>query len=71
MASINELAILSNIESLSSTLIKNNISKKNRLKILIETVVEQRLTLDKIDIVKSLKKENKTTYIDSKEKPNK
>jgi len=68
MASINELAILSNIESLSSTLINNSITKKNRLKILIETVREQRETLDKIDIVKSLKRESKTTYIDVKGK---
>jgi len=70
MASINELVILSNIESLSSTLIKNGITKKNRLKILIDTVREQRATLDKIDIVKSLKKESKTTYIDAKGKNN-
>jgi hypothetical protein len=68
MASINELAILSNIESLSSTLIKNNITKKNRLKILVDTVREQRETLDKIDIIKSIKRENKTTYIDAKNK---
>ncbi|MGB1042957.1 MAG: KilA-N domain-containing protein [Tenacibaculum sp.] len=66
MASINELAILSNIESLSSTLISNNISKANRLRILSQTVQEQRKTLDQIDIVKSLKKESKTTYIDAK-----
>lgn len=68
MASINELAILSNIESLNSTLIKSSITKKNRLKILIETVKEQKDTLDKIDIVKSLKKENETTYIDAANK---
>lgn len=70
MASINELAILSNIESLSSTLIKNSVAKKDRLKILIDTVREQRVTLDKIDIVKSLKRESKTTYIDAKNKIN-
>jgi len=68
MASINELAILSNLESLSSTLIKNDITKKNRLKILIDTVREQRETLDKIDIVKSLKKESETTFLDAKRK---
>jgi hypothetical protein len=68
MASINELAILSNIESLSSTLIANNISKANRLRILSQTVQEQRKTLDEIDIVKSLKKESETTYIDAKNK---
>jgi len=69
MASINELAILSNIESLSSTLINNNITKKNRLKILVETVKEHREVLDKIDVIKSLKRESKTTYIDTKSKP--
>lgn len=68
MASINELAILSNLESLSSTLINNGITKKNRLKILIDTVREQRETLDKIDIVKSLKKESETTFLDAKRK---
>lgn len=66
MASINELAILSNLESLSSTLINNNITKKNRLRILIDTVREQRETLDKIDIIKSLKKNNNRTFIDAK-----
>ncbi|TXD82223.1 KilA-N domain-containing protein [Subsaximicrobium wynnwilliamsii] len=68
MASINELAILSNLESLSSTLINNNITKKNRLKILIDTVREQRETLDKIDIIKSLKKNSNRTFIDAKRK---
>lgn len=68
MASINELAILSNIESLSSTLISNNIAKVNRLRILSQTVQEQRKTLDEIDIIKTLKKESGTTYIDAKNK---
>ncbi|MFL0074858.1 KilA-N domain-containing protein [Tenacibaculum maritimum] len=48
IASINELAILSNIESLNSTLIKNNVSKRNRFKILSETVKEQKETLKKL-----------------------
>lgn len=68
MASINELAILSNIESLSATLIKNETSKKNRLKILIGTVSDQREILDKIDIIKSLKRESKTTFIEARYK---
>jgi hypothetical protein len=68
MASINELAILSNIESLSSTLISNNISKPNRLRILSQTVKEQRKSLDEIDIIKSLNRESNTTYIDAKSK---
>lgn len=64
MASINELAILSNLESLNSILIKNGLSKKDRYKILRETVVDQKRTLDSIDIVKTLKKESNSTFID-------
>lgn len=64
MASINELAILSNLESLNSILIKNGLSKKDRFKILRETVIDQKKTLDGIDIVKTLKKENNSTFID-------
>jgi hypothetical protein len=67
MASINELAILSNIESLNSTLIKNGVSRRDRFKILCETVKEQKETLDNIDFVKSVKKESGTTFIDAKE----
>ncbi len=68
MASINELAILSNIESLNSTLIKNNINRKNRLKILIETVQEQKTSLNDIDIIKSLKKNSEATFIEAQNK---
>lgn len=64
MASINELAILSNLESLNSILIKNGVSKKDRFKILRETVNDQKKTLDSIDIIKTLKKNNDSTFID-------
>lgn len=64
MASINELAILSNLESLNSILIKNGLPKRDRFKILRETVIDQKKTLDGIDIVKTLKKENESTFID-------
>ncbi len=67
-ASINELAILGNLESLSSTLIKNNVPRKDRLKIMIETAQEQREVLDEMDVIKSLKKESDTTYIDAQNK---
>ena len=70
MASINELAILSNLESLNSILIKNGLSKKDRFKILRETVVDQKKTLDGIDMVKTLKKENSSTFIDYQKKSN-
>ena len=64
MASINELAILSNLESLNSILIKNGLSKKDRFKILRETVLDQKRSLDSIDIVKTLKKTSDSTFID-------
>ncbi|MDV3774003.1 DNA-binding protein [Elizabethkingia anophelis] len=64
MASINELAILTNIESLNATLIKSGLSKKDRLQILIDTVKEQKETLDKIDYLKSVKKISDSTFVD-------
>ena len=66
MASINELAILSNLESISSLLIKNNLEKEKRLEILKQTADEQRITLDSIDVLKSIKKESDSTYIEKK-----
>lgn len=68
MASINDLAIMSNLESLNSILIKNGLPKKDRFKILRETVIDQRKTLDSMDIIKTLKKENNTTFIDHQKK---
>lgn len=62
MASINELAILANIESLNATLIKNNVDKQNRFRILSETVKDQRNTFDHLDFTKSIKKISNTTY---------
>lgn len=64
MASINDLTILSNLESLNSALIKSRIDKKNRFKILLETVKDQRKSLESIDIMKSIKKLSNSTYID-------
>lgn len=71
MASINELAILINIESLNATLIKNDVRKKDRLRILIETVMEQREILDKIDYMKSIKKLSGSTFIEEQGKTSK
>lgn len=68
MASINELAILSNLESLNSILIKNGVPKKDRFKILRETVIEQRKTLDAIDVTKTIKKINEHTFIEHQKK---
>ena len=49
-------------------LIKNEISKKDRLEILTQTANDQRRTLDRINLIKSIKKESDTTYIDTQEK---
>jgi len=68
MASINELVILANIESLNATLIKNNVNRKNRVKILLETVAEQREILDKIDYIKSIKKLSGSTFTEEQKK---
>lgn len=68
MASINELAILSNLESLNSILIKNGLPKKDRFKILRETVTDQKKTLDSIDFLKTIKKESDSTFVDNQKK---
>ena len=68
MASINELAVLSSLENLNSILIKNGLSKKDRFKILNETAKEQLENLDKVDLLKSIKKENSSTYVDATER---
>jgi len=65
MASINELAVLSNLENLNATLIKNKIEKSKRFKVLKETAKEQKEILDNIDFIKSLKKIDDTTYFDA------
>jgi hypothetical protein len=64
MASINELNILSNLESLNSILIKKGVSKKDRYTILSNTAQEQKTLLDKFDYLKSIKKVSDTTYIE-------
>ena len=52
-----------NIESLNASLIKNNVAKEERFKILVETIKEQRAVLDKVDYLKSIKKLSNDTYI--------
>lgn len=64
MASINELTILSNLESLNSILIKRGVTKNERFKILKETIADQKKTLDSVDLIKSLKRESNSTFID-------
>jgi hypothetical protein len=66
MASINELAILSNLENSNAKLIKDGKSKEERLKILKVEAGEQRQVLDKIDFLRSIKKTKDSIFIDEK-----
>jgi len=66
IASINELAVLSNLESLNAELIKSGIDKKNRY-IKLKEVAEYQLTiLNEKDFMKALKKVNDKVYIENK-----
>ena len=65
MASINDLNIISNLESLNATLIKRGVSQKDRFTMLPETSKEQRNLLDQYDYIKSIKKIDNTTYVDT------
>ncbi len=67
-ASINDLAILSNLESLNATLIRQGVDKENRYQILKEAAEQQRKHLEQYDYIKSVKKLNKTTYIEAESK---
>jgi hypothetical protein len=69
-ASIIELIVLSNLESLNSVLIINGASKEDRFKILSKTAKEQKESFMKIDYMKSVKKISDTTYIDMQNKIN-
>lgn len=64
MASINELAILSNMETLNSALIKQGIDRRQRARILSEMAKEQKKVLDSYDYVKSVRKTSDSTLID-------
>jgi len=66
-ASINELTLLSNLESMNATMIKNHVPKNRRMRILYDMVKEQKPILDKVNVIHSLKKMSNTTYVDYKE----
>ena len=63
IASINDLAILSNLETLNAMLIKNGLPKKERARILIETAKEQKKVLDSVNFMNSIKKVNDATFL--------
>ncbi len=68
MASINDLAILSNLESLNAILIKQGMEREDRYKVLKETSEQQRTHLEQYDYIKSLKKLDDATYIEEEKK---
>lgn len=67
-ASINELLVISNLESLNAEIIKLDIPKQQRFNILKKTAKEQLGQFSKLDIIKAVRKENEKTYIEAQEK---
>jgi len=67
-ASINELAVLSNLESLNSELIKSGVEKRIRFNNMHRISRQQLEILNKTDILKSIKKQSDSTYIDKQKK---
>ncbi len=63
-ASINELMVLSNIESLNAELIKKGLSKAERFVQLREMVVYQLEVLDKRNALKAMKKLSDDVYLE-------
>ena len=68
IASINELAILSNIETLNAQMIKENIDKSERFWKLKEIAEYQSTILNENDFMKALKKLNDNVYVEQKNK---
>ena len=72
VASINELTILSNLESLNATLIKQGLGKPERFEILTKVANEQKQLLSSFDYIKSVKRTSNETLplIESKSSKN-
>jgi hypothetical protein len=68
IASINELAILSNLETINAQMIKEKINKNNRFLKLKEIAKYQLSVLNNKDFMKALKKLNDKVYIEHKNK---
>lgn len=64
-SSITDLLIMSNLESLNSEMIKLNTPKEQRFKLLHQMANEQREKFDKVDMIKSIKKTESTTYLNA------
>jgi len=68
IASINELAILSNLETINAQMIKEKINKNNRFIKLKEIAKYQLSVLNDKDFMKALKKLNDSVYIEQKDR---
>lgn len=67
-ASINELIVLSNLESFNAEMIGLDTPKTNRYKLLWNSAKNQLEQLKHIDMVKAVRKQSNTTYIEAQEK---
>jgi hypothetical protein len=68
IASINELAVLSNLESINAQMVKEKIEKGNRFVKLKEIAKYQLSVLNDNDFMKALKKLDDNVYVDQKSK---
>ncbi|WP_297333325.1 hypothetical protein [Flavobacterium sp.] len=59
---------MSNLESLNAEMIKLNATKQNRYNILLKTAKDQLEQLKKVDIIKAIRKQNNSTYLEAKDK---
>jgi KilA-N domain len=66
IASINELAVLSNLESMNAEMMTEGIAKNSRFQKLCAAAKRQLAILDGKDFIKSLKKESNTVYLHKK-----
>lgn len=64
-SSINDLLVMSNLESFSSQLIKLGTPKSQRFEFLRQMALEQQVQFSKVDMIKSIKKSNQMTYLDA------
>lgn len=64
IASINELAVLSNLESFNADMIREGVDRKGRFKKLHKVAQYQKEILDKKDFLKSIKKTSDDVYLD-------
>jgi len=71
IASINELAVLSNLETLNAEMIANAVDKADRYRRLKEISEYQLLIMNEKDFMKALKKLNDKVYIKNQNKLNK